>query len=77
MDECSGRAMARNLNIRISILGRSPDNRYFSPMKTTTVEEGLTRIEREFDALKHEVLGLKPRAKSCLFLCVLQMIPIV
>jgi hypothetical protein len=33
-------------------------------MKTTTVEERLTRIEREFDELKHEVLGLKPRAKS-------------
>jgi len=33
-------------------------------MKTTTVEERLTRIEREFDKLKHEVLGLKPRAKS-------------
>ena len=33
-------------------------------MKSTTVEERLTRIEREFDKLKHEVLGFKPRAKS-------------
>jgi len=33
-------------------------------MTMKTVEECLTRIEREFDALKHEVLGLKPRAKS-------------
>jgi hypothetical protein len=33
-------------------------------METTIVEERLTRIEREFDELKHEVLGLKPRAKS-------------
>jgi hypothetical protein len=33
-------------------------------MKTSTVEERLTRIEREFDALKHDVLGLKPHAKS-------------
>jgi hypothetical protein len=30
----------------------------------TSVEERLTRIEREFDELKHEVLGLKPRAKD-------------
>jgi hypothetical protein len=28
------------------------------------VEERLTRIEREFDELKHEVLGLKPHAKG-------------
>ena len=33
-------------------------------METTSVEERLTRIEREFDELKHEVLGLKPRAKG-------------
>ena len=33
-------------------------------METTTVEEHLTRIEREFDELMHEDLGLKPRAKS-------------
>jgi len=33
-------------------------------MNTTTVEERLTRIEHEFDELKQEVLGLKPRAKS-------------
>ncbi|MEX1114148.1 MAG: hypothetical protein WEB53_02795 [Akkermansiaceae bacterium] len=33
-------------------------------MKTSTVEERLTRIEREFDELKHDVLGLKPNAKS-------------
>ena len=33
-------------------------------MKTTTVEERLTRIEREFDNLKHEVLGLKPHVKE-------------
>jgi len=32
-------------------------------MSTTTVEERLTRIEREFEELKHEVLGLNPRAK--------------
>ena len=30
---------------------------------TATVEEHLTRIEREFDELEHEVLGLKPRTK--------------
>jgi len=33
-------------------------------MKTTTVEERLTRIELEFDELKHAVLGLKPRTNS-------------
>jgi hypothetical protein len=33
-------------------------------MEITTVEERMTRIEREFDELKHEVLGLKPRSKS-------------
>ncbi len=33
-------------------------------MNTTTVEERLTRIEREFDELKHEVLALKPCVKS-------------
>ena len=33
-------------------------------METITIEERLTRIEREFDELKYEVLGLKPRAKS-------------
>jgi hypothetical protein len=33
-------------------------------METPTVEKRLTRIEREFEELKHEVLGLKPRAKS-------------
>jgi hypothetical protein len=33
-------------------------------MKSSTVEERLTRIEREFDELKHEVLGLKPRTKG-------------
>ena len=33
-------------------------------METTTVEERLTRIEREFDELKHQVLGLKSRAKG-------------
>ena len=33
-------------------------------MKTTTVEERLTRIERKFDELRQEVLDLKPRAKS-------------
>jgi len=33
-------------------------------MNTSTVEERLTRIEHEFDELKHEVLGLKPLAKS-------------
>lgn len=33
-------------------------------MKTTTVEERLSRIEREFDELKHGVLGLKSRAKA-------------
>lgn len=30
-------------------------------MKTTTVEERLTRIGHEFDKLKHEVLGLSVR----------------
>lgn len=33
-------------------------------MNTATFEERLTRIEHEFDELKHEVLGHKPRAKS-------------
>ena len=33
-------------------------------METNTVEERLTRIEREFDDLKHAVLDLKPRAKG-------------
>lgn len=48
----------------ISILCNISDKRYFSHMKTTTVEERLTRIEREFDNLKHEVLGLKPHVKE-------------
>lgn len=47
-----------------SILGKTPDWRYFPPMETTTVEKRLTRIEREFDELKHVVLGLKPRADA-------------
>lgn len=50
--------------IPTSILGKTPNNPYCVPMETTTVEERLTRIEREFDELKHQVLGLKPRAKS-------------
>ena len=33
-------------------------------METTSVEERLTRIELEFDELKHEVHGLKLRAKG-------------
>jgi hypothetical protein len=33
-------------------------------MEATTVEERLARVEREFDQLKHQVLGLKPRVKS-------------
>jgi len=35
-------------------------------MDTTTisVEERLTRIEREFDELKQAVLGLKPRTRA-------------
>jgi hypothetical protein len=33
-------------------------------MKTGSVEERLTRIEREFDKLTRDVLGLKPPAKS-------------
>ena len=33
-------------------------------METGTVEERLTRIERDFDDLKRQVLGLKPRAKA-------------
>lgn len=43
---------------------RSTKSGYLADMKATTVEERLSRIEREFDELKHEVLGLKPRAKS-------------
>jgi len=46
------------------IFGNTPDKRYLPFVKSTTVEERLTRIEREFDELKHEVLGLKPRAKG-------------
>jgi hypothetical protein len=41
-----------------------PDQPYFPAMETSTIEERLTRIEREFDGLKHQVLDLKPRAKS-------------
>ena len=48
----------------ISFLGKTPDHRYFPHMDTTTVEDRLSRIEREFDELKHQVLGLKPRTKS-------------
>lgn len=33
-------------------------------LKSTTVEERLSRFERGFQELKHEVLGLKPRAKG-------------
>lgn len=33
-------------------------------MKAASVEERLTRIEHEFDVLKHEVLSLKPLTKS-------------
>jgi hypothetical protein len=44
-----------------------PENRYHRFVhrsETTTVEERLTRIEREFDELKHQVLDLKPLAKD-------------
>ena len=33
-------------------------------MEINSVEERLTRIERDFDELKRQVLGLKPRAKA-------------
>ncbi len=33
-------------------------------METTTIEQRMARIEREFDALKHQVLDLKPQAKD-------------
>lgn len=33
-------------------------------METETIEHRLARIEREFDALKSQVLGLKPQAKD-------------
>ena len=33
-------------------------------METTTIEQRMERIEREFDALKHQVLDLKPQAKD-------------
>ncbi len=33
-------------------------------MEANSVEERLTRIERDFDELKRQVLGLKPRAKA-------------
>lgn len=33
-------------------------------MEANGVEERLTRIEREFDELKRQILGLKPRAKA-------------
>lgn len=33
-------------------------------MNSTTLEMRLTRIEHEFDMLKNEVLGLKPRTKD-------------
>ena len=33
-------------------------------MEITTEEDRLIRIEREFDALKHEVLCLRPSDKS-------------
>ncbi len=33
-------------------------------METNTIEQRMTRIEREFDQLKHQVLDLKPRAKD-------------
>ena len=46
------------------MLGNTPDKPYFLLMETTSVEERLTRIAREFDELKHEVLGLKPRANG-------------
>ncbi len=33
-------------------------------METTTIEQRMERIERELDALKHQVLDLKPQAKD-------------
>lgn len=33
-------------------------------MATDTIEERMTRIEREFDALKHHVLDTKPQVKD-------------
>ena len=33
-------------------------------MEGNSVEERLTRIERDFDELKRQVLGLKPRNKA-------------
>jgi hypothetical protein len=33
-------------------------------MAHDTIEERMTRIEREFDALKHQVLDTKPQTKD-------------
>ena len=33
-------------------------------METNSIEQRMTRIEREFDQLKHQVLDLKPRLKD-------------
>ena len=33
-------------------------------MSTPTVEERLTRIELEFEELKHQVIGVKPMVKD-------------
>ena len=33
-------------------------------METTTIEQRMERIERELDALKHQVLDLKPQTKD-------------
>ena len=48
----------------LSALGNAADKGYHRRMETTTVEERMTRLEREFDEIKHQVLGLKPRAKA-------------
>ena len=46
-----------------SILGNMPGKHYFIFMKTSTLEEPLTRIGREFSDLKHQVPGFKPRSR--------------
>ena len=45
-------------------LGKLENKSYFRRMETSTIEQRMARIEREFDQLKHQVLDLKPRARD-------------
>ena len=62
--------IARNLKFRTPILGSTPGHRYFPTMESSTVEERLTRIKREFDELKH---GPQPHQWMTVSACIVRL----